>query len=372
VIDADDTSDAERLIEPYEANVTLVPERFRVTDVEIKNFSNGFTYVDDSFGSYVSVDVNFSVLDADDHEANNYTESCYARAINGRLEFEDIDIEPYEALNVMNYQTAINGVLLSSGSMPLVDKGSSKGLPDLVFSTTKAAFADEDNGSSSLQVRLNFDRNDTQVVEPIEVEGDRIDINDSEGVSGYKSLYSSDGVGAFYYGKVMGAPERQYTELSTYEAQVFYGIYMRNTAQDIAGIAGTTLPGQTNWFINVNHDDVSDGEAISFTPAHSSVVHSGTYSIADGVHGGALFTYDGTQGYPYPVVIDVNGSSWLMHNEYGWAPGDAHTSEFIIEYDQNTSLGDSIIGYKHDDSVDTQASTTDINVSERSFRSIEW
>ncbi|MDT8338667.1 MAG: Ig-like domain-containing protein [Sulfurimonas sp.] len=338
VVDADDTSDADRLIEPFMAPITVVPHHFGI-DGGLQNGSNGFTYLsnfeqfpnDADRNISASFDVNVSAETLTNAVTSNYTAECYAK--DGNLTLTLLD-----DINGSNPEAGSLTKLLwyhytpdDNGSIPLVLGATEYNLP---FSSTQFD-SNDTNGTAEFNYKINFDRNTSKVVNPFAVVVNEINATDTDNVSGV----NVGGNATFVYGRTHATRQRYQGDTGT--ANIYFESYCFGAGCDKTLLNGFSPNMQrtddVRWYVNeanipdidgtvgiVQQKDATPTDAsddIVDVTAQNNVTY---YSTAD-------LDYDESKGYPYKTTMHNNASPWLIYNESDWT---ATRNEFQVEFDR--------------------------------------
>ena len=253
-VDIDDSNDTVRLITPFTRQIMVKPDHFGI-ESNMTNGSNGFTYLS-NFEAYPTLQsrvvsallsLKISAKDGTDQNVTNYTAQCYAKDLNMTLTLASpVAVSPTGALGKMIWYDTTNDL---NGSMVL----SGMRYP---FAIQAARFDGSDgNGTARIDYRLNFDRNQTLVVNPFDMSVTAMDLNDTDGVEGHLDLGS---MVTYLYGRLIPRDVRVFGDGSTFSTNAWYEVY--NTA-DINGTALTPSQNDSMWYTNRFHNDTNEGDS---------------------------------------------------------------------------------------------------------------
>ena len=155
---------------------------------------------------------------------------------------------------------------------------------------------------------MNFDRNQTQALNPFRLRIRDINISDSDDVNGTLTL---DQNATFYYGRVH-APDQRFSG-TTGTANIYYEVYCRNCTDAFRtnmGITGNQSVDAVNWYQNNLHVNNTFGEF------NSTAVTATSNGLTLGAR--TLLTQNLTAGStPHVNRVNFGSSSWLrFYPEY--------------------------------------------------------
>ena len=133
----------------------------------------------------------------------------------------------------------------------------------------------------------------------------------------------------------------------------------RNTTYMGAG-ADQRSKDSFSWFQNMLHSAPDDGTVQSTQQKNGGLaVDTGTYVQSPG-RTSMVYSYNGTEGYPYKATIEINASKWLIYNRFN---PNAQLNEFELEFNnKGTQLAPANAG----------GFTGEDNASINSSRRIQW
>ncbi|WP_161937654.1 DUF11 domain-containing protein [Sulfurovum riftiae] len=197
LIDWDDTNDSERFIEEYNATFRVIPDRFDINaSLKDHNTNDHFTYLhdinryenDSNYSMGAELNVTIKAVGADGNVTHNYIETCYAKDTNLALGLTGTTITypgTTQALSFFLYYnpeeddgTADSG----ESNVSLTASGNTITLNRLDINNTKASFtsqtAPDENGTTNILYKMNFDRNMSLVVDPFRITVSDINITE--------------------------------------------------------------------------------------------------------------------------------------------------------------------------------------------------
>ena len=158
LVDANDTSDTQRLITPYDQNWTYTPDHFSLASSSFNNRGNGFTYISSDLNMSSDLNVTTVAQNAKNIVTKNYSSACYAKQTSYQFSYTPLIINPNASLSNMKYLETKSS---TTATIPITSSGASwsSSMPNTVFST-------DNNGTAKLDFKINFDRNTTKPVNP--------------------------------------------------------------------------------------------------------------------------------------------------------------------------------------------------------------
>jgi hypothetical protein len=279
---------------------------------------------------------------ADGAKVSNFVNNCYAEPVNldVNLTFPTTASLPNwrYRLQEMNSTAAIwndNNVAITT---PTTN-------PSFNFLTlAQTSFLKEQNGSVDMNLSINFDRNQTLTVNPIEITLENIQAK-CQTTSSCTSMadlstshlpdanLTTNAIVRHYYGRT-NVPKQVYispigTPGTPANDLIYYEVFCNGTGCD-----KTLLPNGVNsqnsddprWFINTNHLNGSGTAG----PINQKNAFNVTATTPNGIHQDSTnIEYTGAKGYPYKATMENNASSWLIYNRYNAA---ATQNEFEVEF----------------------------------------
>lgn len=244
-----------RFITPYTAQFRIIPHHFTI-DGNITNGSNGFTYLS-NFEEYnttesrmisASLDVNVTAMRDDEVTMTNYAATCYAQDGNLTVNLANaLSPSPAGSLSRLLWYDVNHADDDHNGSVDLA-----LGLTAYPFDLLADQYDNnESNGTAQVNYVLNFDRNQTKVVDPFDLNVTTVDADDIDLVHGESALNSPI---IYVYGRLMPRDVRVFGTASNAVASAWYELY--NAATKL-GIQLPPSRNESGWFINTRHDDVN-------------------------------------------------------------------------------------------------------------------
>lgn len=316
-VDENDTNPTvSRFITPYGVSFQIIPDHFKI-DGNISNGSNGFTYFS-NFEEYnttesrnisASLDLNVSAVSDQNITMTNYSarnhtnDRCYAKDGNFAMNLASaLSPTPIGALNKFLWYD-VNHVD-HNGSLALNQS-------TYIFPIKADQYDKNDtNGTAQVNYVFNFDRNQTKVVNPLNMTVNTLDVDDSDLVHGSKVLNS---IISYRYGRLIARDIRVFGSVP-FSANGWYEVY--NTP--IIGV--TALPSSKNdsvWHTNFMHDDNNDGDG-NITVISPSLPNNTTFPIGSDMPlvpnaGTEIYQFNaiGLNNIPYNGKAHINTDPWL-------------------------------------------------------------
>lgn len=341
LVDADDTSDADRYITPFVQQIKVVPHHFGITG-GLENGSDDltFTYLS-NFKQFpfdvdrnisASFDVNLSAETLANTATSNYTDDCYAKDGNLKLTLADAidpnNPEPNSLTKLLWYHYDDDGD--TNGSIALDGVTTEHSLPFL-----STHFDSEDtNGTAEFNYKINFDRNVTKVVNPFIVIVNEINATDTDNVSGV----DTGGNATFVYGRTHASRQRYQGDTGT--ANIYFESYCFPPGCNKTLLNGFSTLKRTDdvrWYRIDNHIAPVDGD-IGTVQQRDATPTDATDDLVDVIDqrnnlnpSEADLDYDeNSRGYPYKTTMHNDASAWLIYNE---DDPTATRNEFQVEFD---------------------------------------
>jgi len=286
-IDEQDTPDDELLIPGDKADVgTYHPAVFDIS-AKLENFNSGdFTYISDDLKMSAILELNITAYASDGTTVTkNYNSNCYAKDFSVKIIHNDV--------------TSITGVT----SDKIVYKDEKSSIPsevsagsDIVMNLGKNYFSVDHNGSAKFKINMNFKKNYSHPSNAFDFNINKIDVSDSDSVSGTKIL-SVNNKAHFLYGRVhvynVSGYGRDLNESVTFE----YWDPAKGWVKNIKHTTTSVNYGDINHTILSN---ISKDVVISqFTPV---------------INGDENITFHTTHSLPYSVKIHLDVNSWLWYH----------------------------------------------------------
>ncbi|MCX6061763.1 MAG: hypothetical protein NT103_05895 [Campylobacterales bacterium] len=279
-------------------NPVVMPDHFDL-NISVRNFNKGsFTYlsnpytVGNDFNMSGLLDLNITAKNKSNVTTQNYNTQCYAKA-------KDINITytPGVIPNLSNIYTHYLHDAIVIG-----DVNRTLGTNIDVAGVTKNIFTVDHNGSAELHFKINYDRNETRLVDKFDFNITKIDVNTTDEVN---ATTIGDQNITFVYGRVIPRDIRVFGNV-TYSANAWYEVY--NTPS----IAGTVFSPSRNdalWYINSLHTDPLYGDA------NVTIVETGAnpvYVTPNATNGVENYAF-GAQTPPYSAKAHIDTDPWLWY-----------------------------------------------------------
>lgn len=297
------------------------PHRFLI-EGNFTNFNkdHNYTYISNDLNMSSSLDMKIKALSFDGNITKSYNKLCYAQNTNYTLFYSMPTPTPLGSItHIKAHETNTSKDIVSTLGNSMVLNGVSKD----IFETSNSAL--DFNGTAKLQFKVNFDRNITKVVNPFRLTFNKVDVNDTNDVSGSTGPFDQNAT--FYYGRVYST---DYRGTSPIDSVIRYEVYCDGCNKTDFKITGTQSPTSVRWYQNPLHGNTADGNVTSFVPNNSvtNVASPTVSTIANG--------FDTTHrisrlpaNVPYVDKIKMTPSSWLLYNQFNSA---ATTNDFNVEF----------------------------------------
>jgi len=312
-VDEDDTGDIQRFISPKSKLIILIPNSFDInTTFKNSNVLSNFTYISDDLTQSSDLNVVLKALKWDNTLTKNYTNSCYAKDFNLTIDYNPLNISSKH----INYRVV------------QLDKNSSLDVNDsFVINASKVLFKDENNGSSSFQIDINFDRNKTDGINPFTFKLTSIGIVDSDGVSVDEVKEQNT---TFIYGRTY-ISRQTFIDIKESCSYMYFEVYCYGNGCDknlLKSKIGSNLKyiNDIRWFINENHTQLKDGVVGSISQKYVDVIEANS---TDKNPSKICFKYNNNYGRPYKATMQNEASSWLIYNPEN---NNAKVNSFDIEF----------------------------------------
>ena len=106
---------------------------------------------------------------------------------------------------------------------------------------------------------------------------------------------------------------------------------------------GLLSPDDVRWYMQAEHNTSVDGNA-TFTTARTNAdlarfANGNNMQVDPITRRNATYVYDGAQGYPYKVTVEINTPDWLIYSRYDGSPtvnvpGGINVNNFELEFTQ--------------------------------------
>jgi len=320
----------------------FLPKRFGNT-INIQNFNDSnFTYLSNDANMSANIIVQTTALLDNNATATNYTAGCYSRDVNFTVSLIN---NPTNWLNGLpDAKTRIK--YFDDGVHTSFDNNNTVGSAE--FNATQSEFL---NGTASnLGVKFNFVRSTTLPDEPFRIKKNdfNISVQDTNNIIGNDFNRTTDQNVTFYYGRVHAPDQRFVSAIGA--AQVYYEVYCDGCNKADFNITGDESIDSINWFKNMLHDNLNDGNVSLYDSIGSTIINpTGSTNITDG---NESLTLNANHTLPYKDKINITSSPWLIYNP----------TDFIVEfYGAGNWAGQGI-----------QGKTVDLNISKRQNKRLDW
>ena len=351
IVDKNDTNDSDRFIQPIDTNISFIPDHFNISS-SFKNKGQNFTYISNDLNISAILDINITAKTINNTITQNYNSACYAKNSDVNISFSNINISPTNALTKLLYFETNTS---TEGNSSINNIISLNNLPNTIFST-------DTNGTGSIQLKINFDRNKSKAVNPFDLNVTDINVTDANDTKGMKTLTSFIGNSVrFFYGRVHAPDYSAENNTTISDAKIYYEVYCKDCGKSQYPSLGKESVDGVYWYINTAQDNSKDGNISGF-PNFLNTTPSGLLtitqnSISNGIENYTI-TYTGSS-YPYKEKIDINTSSWLIYNPYNQ---NTAVDSFYVDY---SGVG----GWA---GIGKTGHTIDLNISTRRSKRIEW
>lgn len=307
LVDATDTSSAQRLITPYDQNWSYTPDHFVLTGSHFDNNATGFTYLSSDLNMSANLNLTIIAQNLNNATTQNYNSACYSKTTSYGLSYTPLVISPSSALSRMNYLETNTS---TSGNLPINNTWNIASIPNTIFST-------DNNGTGRLNIKVNFDRNSTKTVNPFIFTTRDMNVTDFDGILGGIDLNQST---TFYYGRAH-APDYRFPNKDG-NATIYYEVYCKDcnqTTRTNMGITGNESVNALNWYQNALH--VSTAGLATPVPAHASDFSNTGITHTNPITTQRL-TLQNATSIPYVDRVNLNSSTWLIH----------YPTDFTVEF----------------------------------------
>ena len=283
IVDAKDTSDSDRLITEATSNfISIIPYNFQFNSINVGDFKNSsFTYLSKDLTMAGEFNATISAVNKNGEITTNYTAACYAQ--NGELNITHSDINT----------THLSKLITQFGQNNKDD--------NISFSISKIGFND---GNYSLNLKINFDRNSSKIVEPFNFSLNKIKITDINGTTGTATI-SANPI-HYYYAIIDGGHAVSFRDNVDMYARV--KIYQNG-----------------RWQPALNHNDKKYGYVFgAWTKAPLSVVFNEN-NITNGIQD--IYISTTLKVRPYKAVLHFMIPNWLWYSKKGYSyvtPDSSH------------------------------------------------
>lgn len=352
--------------------LSFYPQDFLI-NMQVNNFNNDiFTYV--SNDKEMSASINFDVIarlgDANKSVATAYDGNCYANEITSEITLLESTPKGWGS----NQSNAIDRILFFETSNATLDSNSTG---SATFITSEGNFTL--GTAANLEVLFNFDRDPTTPDAPFIVlsKDFNITVVDTANTKSADFSPAIDDETNFYYGRVF-APDQQGAPSPINDVPIYYEVYCGTCNQADHNITGSAGVEDPNWFINIHHDDLSQGKVDTFSSVESTQLSKTGIGQSDTIATRAGDISNGVERINLHEVnhrvdrIVMDPDSWLVY-----APGNslATTNDFWVKFTSEGSwVGEGTVDKDQSTvKIGTHTHETDNNTTlKRENRRINW
>jgi trimeric autotransporter adhesin len=288
-------------------NFTLfhfLPKRFNNT-FAIANFNSGnFTYLSNDSEMNATASLTATAVLENNTTATNYTAKCYAQDIDYTIA---LITNPSSTMWGSNYDTAINRIYFMGSSTAHSDANATG---QSSFSSSEGNFT---NGSATVTMFFNFDRNSTLPDQPFTIGKTDFNITsliDSNNTSGTDfNRTDTNTTSLFYYGRAF-APDYTFVA-NPGTAKIYYEVYCKDCTSSYRttmGIDGNESVHAINWYQNTNHAPSTMG---TIAPVPSTTSNFSSYTT-DATANPSTQTLTAAS-VPLTDKINLNSDTWLQY-----------------------------------------------------------
>ncbi|AFL68215.1 hypothetical protein [Sulfurospirillum barnesii] len=331
---------------------TFSPKKF-TNELALQNFNTTFTYLSNDGNMSAKLFLTTTALLEDNTTASNYTADCFAEDINYTIQLNGSTQDKRNRIRYFQKDTTTSKLENNATTARAT------------FSTREGNFT---NGiASNLEMLFNFDRNISSPDEPFRVAKNDFNITsvvDTNGTSGSDFNRSTDQNATFYYGRVYST---DYTKSSPIPTTIRYEVYCTQNCGNFN--LTQQSPTSIRWYQNPLHV-TTDGNVSMFTSATTgtkatSISNSTTSTITSGKDTTHQLSNNNA---PYTDRIQMQPSSWLLHNPYN---PNASSNDFMVEFIKSGDWAGSGSVDRNASSHKEGAVTNDQNIT-RSHRKMNW
>lgn len=301
LVDSDDTNDNQRFIQSVSDVLDFSVDHFKLSALfENYDKDGNFTYYDRDLNIASKLELNITAVDKNGNVLSNYNKDCYAKNITVDIAHNNVDV---------NVSKILYKYIDTNGTE--YDGNVSKD-ENVTFVYNKNNFTTDNNGSTSVNVYFNFDRNSSVVLNPFEFNITDIDVNDTD-ANGTLNLNET---ARYYYGNLLLsdvlAVENDFNK--TYPFIVYDGNGVLNPG---------TKEFVYDWYLNDKHSaidgNVTDSEIVVSKDFNASNTLNGvTVSVVSIDSGKITFKIDRTNSNVNYAVIHLLSPNlkWLWYSKF--------------------------------------------------------
>ncbi len=348
IVDSDDTSSSQRLIQSDTKTITFVPKTFSITPtLTDDNPTSKLTlYANDPSSMGTTLSIKVSATTASGVVLSNYSNSCYANNANVTIY--------YNNSNSTDNQTLVaDKTILSKDSAKFKVK-----IPKSKYNSDQAKY----------KIKVNLSRNNQVAKNPNTFSVSKININD--GVTNATKNITSNIDAHFYYGR-SHAPSPQESTGNSIDAKIYYEIYCKNCDKNKYPLAkGKASIDSVYWYIlpNTAYNGFSSGSgtcsfvlpsSFSFAMFNFNFFNPNNLNIT--YIDNTTMRINTTQNPPYSSrVYYIPNQPYLRYNRFGTALPE-HYFDIKLTSASNTWGGEGEKG-----------KTVDTDISKIQNNSLEW
>lgn len=351
-------------------DITFHPYKFNINSKITMGLNNRDVNTTDDFSNFVYManinnadDVNMSVQvnsiitpqGYNSSSLTNFVTGCFAKPL-------DINISKSAPLNTqLDYRYMLNDKNTTGSVSGLIPNVTTQ---DANITTPNTFFAKTMNGVLDSIMNLNFDRNQSVVANPEDINYSRVTVYDprtfinadlltNKTAQSNISLNGLNGQNiTHYFGRTAARKTRivcdSYPCLSGangepdvliyYEAYC-YGNTNGNTCERtlLPDLAGRYIQRvDSRWYVNLNHVESGDGNltATNELAASVTVTVPTIHTMTNGYTKDSVHSYDGTKGLPYEATMQSTVSNWIVYDEDNTG---ATTNKHIVVFQPETT-----------------------------------
>ncbi|MCO4845872.1 MAG: DUF11 domain-containing protein [Sulfurovum sp.] len=351
-IDQNDTDIAQRLIEDFNVNFTVIPFDFNITaTLADHNDATNLTYLHDinrhesednhSMASTLTIDI--AAMGEDDDIASNYTEGCYAKDTSLTLGLDGTNIiypgSVVPLTHFLYYNPVEDNGSIHSGegnyTLP-APAGNTISIPTLPIENIASSFPPSDevdkNGTTSIAYKLNFDRKIHLVVNPVKMTLSDVNITDTDNVEGTTGSLTDQNA-TFYYARTR-ASKFFYEDISepSVSTPIIVDVYCDlsfTVCDDDLGIDTVSAQiNEINWWLSLGHRTANNDGNITLIDGNMPEGNSDNWSVTPTVNITAnaidtnIAVSRGTTNLILPLTVEIDldeaptlTNRWLIYNE---------------------------------------------------------
>jgi len=303
IVDALDTNDSQRFIEPNELNITVLPYELNVTLSEIKASTNSnWIYMANLNDMNISVGAKIQANNKQHQILKDFNSTCYAKDIN--ITFK-LKTDGNNSLDI-NYTT--NNIFSDGSTFKNQTLGDINQTVTILATNIK-------NGVGDVNLTFNVDRKYFNPINPFSISGVGVDIN-STNISKYNYNNSdfTDGNITFFYArlKVKDIESTQDETKHIIEIEV----YNNTPSLYTTGFTQNSL----NWYKSKNHSNKLFGDIITIEASKNSILGAvpvfNVTDIDEPSNGEIYIKIDKLVG-TYTLHIQTQSWLWYILKNYG-------------------------------------------------------